>query len=103
MGVLNINNENFDEEVINESKTVVVDFYADWCGPCKIMSQIIDKVAEELEGQVKVYKVNVDENMELAEKFGIMSIPTIIIFKNGNILKKFIGVIDKNELLDSLK
>ena len=103
MSVLNLNEENFEEEVMKSDKPVIVDFYAVWCGPCKMMSPIIDAVAEELGETVKVGKVNTDENLELAQKFGIMSIPTIMIFKGGNIVKTFVGVTDKTELLNALK
>ncbi len=103
MSVLKLTSENFDEEVKNCDKIVVVDFYADWCGPCKMMSPIIDKVAEELGDTIKVGKVNTDENLDLAEEFGIMSIPTIMIFKNGNVEKVFNGVTAKSELEDAIK
>ena len=103
MSVIKITEENFEEEVINEQKTVILDFYADWCGPCKMMSPIIDGVAEELGENVKVGKVNTDENLDLAQRFNIMSIPTIMIFKNGNIVKTFIGVTDKKEIIDAIK
>ena len=99
VNVLNV--ENFEEEVLKYEGTVLVDFYADWCGPCKIMSPIIDKISEEVEN-IKVGKVNVDDNGSLAEKYGIMSIPTIIIFKNGNPVKSFLGVTDKEEIKESL-
>ena len=82
---------------------VLIDFYADWCGPCKMMSPIIDEIAEEMEGKVKVGKVNVDDNQQLAIKYNVMSIPTIIIYKNGMPVKSFVGLRDKNEILDSLK
>ena len=103
MSVLKLTSENFENEVKKSEKTVIVDFYADWCGPCKMMAPIIDKVAEELGDSVKVGKVNTDENMDLAEEYGIMSIPTIMIFKNGQVDKVFNGVTDKNELLDAIK
>lgn len=103
MSVFKITEENFEEEVMNEIKPVIVDFYADWCGPCKMMSPIIDKIAEELGDTVKVGKVNTDENLDLAQRFNIMSIPTIMIFKNGNISKTFIGVTDKNEIINEVK
>ncbi len=103
MSVLKITDENFETEVLQSEKPVIIDFYADWCGPCQMMSPVIDKIAEELEGTVKVGKVNSDENMGLAEKFGIMSIPTIMIFKNGNLDKTFIGLTSKNEILDAIK
>ncbi len=103
MSVLKISEENFEEEVMKSEKTVILDFYADWCGPCKMMSPIIDGVAEELGEEVKVGKVNTDENLELAQKFNIMSIPTIMIFKNGNVVKTFVGVTDKTELINAVK
>lgn len=103
MSVLKINEGNFEEEVLKSEKMVLVDFYADWCGPCRMMSPIIDEIAEELKESVKVGKINVDENQELAIKYDVMSIPTIIIFKNGMQVKTFLGVTDKNEILENLK
>lgn len=101
MSTLKITSENFYKEVLNSDKPVVVDFYADWCGPCKMMAPIIDKLADENEN-IKVGKINVDDNQDLAVKYGIMSIPTIIIFKNGNISKKIIGLVDKEEILKEI-
>ena len=97
------NEENFENEVLNSDKTTIVDFYADWCGPCKMMSPVIDKIAEENAEKIKVGKVNVDENQGLAMKYNIMSIPTILIFKNGNVVKSFIGVIAKEEIEEIIK
>lgn len=103
MEVLKINETNFEEEVLKSDKMVLIDFYADWCGPCKMMSPIIDQIAEEVGEKVKVGKVNVDNSQELAIKYDVMSIPTIIIFKNGMPVKSFIGLTDKNEILENLK
>lgn len=103
MSVLTLTNENFEEEVKKSDKKVLVDFFATWCGPCKMMSPIIDKIAEELGENIKVGKVDSDENMELAEEFGIMSIPTIMIFENGQVIKTFIGVTSKDEIMKVLK
>lgn len=103
MSVLKINEGNFEEEVLKSEKMVLIDFYADWCGPCRMMSPIIDEITEELKESVKVGKINVDENQELAIKYDVMSIPTIIIFKNGMPVKTFLGVTDKNEILENLK
>lgn len=103
MSVLKITEENFEDEVMKEEKPVIVDFYAEWCGPCKMMSPIIDGISEELGDSVKVGKVNTDENMNLAQQFNIMSIPTIMVFKNGNVAKTFIGVTSKDEILSAVK
>ena len=96
------NEENFEEEVLKSEGTVIVDFYADWCGPCKMMSPVIDSIAEEGIVNLKVGKINVDENPNLAEQYGIMSIPTILIFKEGDIVKTFIGVTAKSEIKAAL-
>ena len=101
MEVLKITNKNFEEEILNGEKTAIVDFYADWCGPCRMMSPIIDEIAEE-NADIKVGKVNVDENQELAMKYSVMSIPTIIIFKNGKVHKQFVGVTSKTDILSNL-
>ena len=94
--------QNFDEEVKNYKGVVLVDFYADWCGPCKMMSPVVDEIANENEW-AKVGKINCDEEIELAEEFGVMSIPTLIIFKNGEIAKTFVGVTPKEEIINALK
>ena len=103
MGVLKVTEENFENEVLKADKPVVLDFYADWCGPCKMMSPIIDEIAEELGDKVKVGKVNSDESMGLAEKYGIMSIPTIMIIKNGDVVKTFVGVTNKNSIISEIE
>ena len=101
MSVLVINEENFEKEVLNSDKTAVLDFYADWCGPCKIQSPIIDNLAEE-NNNIKVGKINVDDNPELAEKYSIMSIPTILVIKNGEVTNQFVGVTEKEKLEEAL-
>ena len=102
MSVLKITTENFEEEVLKSDKKVLIDFYADWCGPCRMMSPIIDKIAEEKGNEIKVGKINVDENQDLAMEYDVMTIPTIMIINNGEIEKTFIGVTDKNEILEGL-
>ena len=101
MSVLKITSNNFNEEVINSGKTTIVDFYADWCGPCKMMSPVIDSIAEEV-SSIKVGKLNVDEAQDIAASYNVMSIPTIIIFKNGKESKRFVGVTNKENILNSL-
>lgn len=96
---LNLNSENFEKEVLNSNEPVLVDFYADWCGPCKMMAPVVEELAGELQGKAKVGKINVDESQDLAMEYNVMSIPTLVIFKDGKEFKRFVGVRDKNELL----
>jgi len=102
MNTLNLTSENYEEEVLKADKPVLVDFYAKWCGPCQRMSPIIDEIAEETKEQIKVGKVNVDENQELAMKYSVETIPTILILKNGEIKNTFVGVRDKSEILNAI-
>ncbi len=92
MSVITITNENFEAEVMSATEPVLVDFWATWCGPCRMLSPVVDKLAEEFEGKVKVGKINVDEQQELAARFGIMTIPTLLVFKGGEIVEKSVGV-----------
>ena len=94
--------DNFESEVLKSEVPVLVDFYADWCGPCKMMTPAIEKLAEEYEGKAVVGKLDVDESMDIAGRYGIMNIPTLIIFKNGEIVSKFVGLQNKNELKKAL-
>ena len=94
---------NFEAEVLQSDLPVFVDFYADWCGPCKMMSPVIDKLAEEYEGKIKVGKVNVDENGDLAVRYGIMSIPNMIFFKNGEVADRVVGAIPKPAMKDKFE
>ena len=103
MSVITITKENFEAEVINSTQPVLVDFWATWCGPCRMLSPVVDKLADEFEGQIKVGKANVDEQGELAAKFGIMTIPTLLVFKGGEIVDKSVGVKPQAVLADMLK
>ncbi len=98
-----LNGENFEEEVLKYDGVVLVDFYADWCGPCKMMAPIIDAISEDASLNVKVGKVNIDEFQEIAEQFEIMSIPTMLIFNNGEIVKSFVGVTEKSAIEEAIK
>ena len=97
-----ITKENFEQVVLKSDKPVLVDFWATWCGPCKMLSPIIEEVRKETEGKAVVGKINVDEQQELAMQFGVMSIPTLVVFKNGEIVKKQIGFIPKQAVLGLL-
>lgn len=103
MSVLKVSNENYKEEVLDSEKVVLVDFYADWCGPCKMMAPIVEEISEELGDKVKVCKVNVDDNQDLAMQYGIMSIPTLLFIKNGKLEKTLVGLRDKQELVSILE
>ena len=89
---------NFNEKISAESGICLVDFWASWCGPCMMLAPIIDELATEFAGRAEVYKVNVDEESALAAKFGIMSIPTVIVFRNGEVFEKSLGVVPKDSL-----
>lgn len=100
MDILKISSGSFKEEVIKSDKPVLIDFYADWCGPCKAMSSVIKEVAIEISENVKVLKVNVDEESELSSQYEISTIPTLILFKNGEAIKNIVGLRDKSEIVE---
>lgn len=102
MSVLTITKENFEKEVKNSEDTVLLDFWASWCGPCRMVSPIVDEIAEEVTDK-KVGKINVDNEPELAQAFGVMSIPTLVVMKNGKIVNTSVGVKSKQAILNMLK
>lgn len=93
-----ITENNFEEEVLKSEIPVLVDFYADWCGPCKMMAPIVKELAEKFAGKCKVGKCNIDENLKVAQNYRVMSIPTFIVFKNGEAVVTAIGAMNKNDL-----
>ncbi|MFA5962099.1 MAG: thioredoxin [Parcubacteria group bacterium] len=95
--------QNFDQEVLKSDKVVLVDFWAPWCGPCLAMGPIIEELAKELDGKIKVGKINVDENSKTAQDFAIMSIPALKIFKGGKVVQEFIGMQAKEVLKEALE
>ena len=102
MEILKVNSENFEEEVLNSKNTVLVDFYADWCGPCKMLSPVIDQIAEENQ-DIKVVKVNVDNAQDLAMKYQVMSIPTLVVIKEGKETHRSVGLRDKAKIVNMIK
>ena len=101
MAAMNINKDNFQSEVMNSDKKVLLDFWAPWCGPCRMVVPIVEEIARE-RSDIKVGKINVDENPELASQFGVMSIPTLIVMENGKIIKQAQGARSKNAILEML-
>ena len=100
--VLKLTDSNCDGEVVKSGVPVLVDFWAEWCGPCRLMSPILDEVAPLYQGKLKIGKLNVDENQDAPTKFGVMNIPTMILFKSGKELERIVGAMSKNELKSKL-
>lgn len=98
MSVVNLSSENFQEEVMNSDLPVLVDFYAEWCGPCKMISPIVDELAEKYDGKIKVGKLDIDQAQDIAGSHGVMSIPTLIFFKNGEKAEESTGALSKEQL-----
>lgn len=93
---------NFDEEALRSEVPVLVDFYADWCGPCKMMGPVVEELAAEYEGKAKIGKLNVDENGNIAARYNVMTIPTLMILKNGNVAESIVGVVSKEVLVEKI-
>jgi len=103
MAIINLTTSNFQDEVINSNVPVLVDFWAEWCGPCKMVAPVIHDLADEMEGKLKVGKVNIDEEQNLASNFHIMSIPTLMLFKNGQVVQQVVGALSKDQLISKIK
>ncbi|WP_455481998.1 thioredoxin [Bartonella sp. B35(2025)] len=103
MTCIKVNNSNFANEVLSSSTPVVVDFWAEWCGPCKMIAPILDEIATEMKNLIKIAKINIDENPELATQYGIRSIPTLLMFKNGNVSSNIVGATSKKHLSEWIK
>jgi len=101
--MVEVNQENFEKEVIKSQTPVLIDFWAPWCAPCKIMAPVVEELAEDFKGTLKVAKTNVDENPELATELSILNIPTLVIFKNGNEVSRIMGVNPKEALAAKIK
>lgn len=103
MATITITKNNFDQEVLNSKEPVLLDFWASWCGPCRMVSPTVEEISNEVEGTAKVGKINVDEESELASQFRIMSIPTLMVVKNGKISATAVGVRQKKDILKMLE
>jgi len=101
--IVNLSMDNFEDEVKNSPVPVLVDFWAAWCGPCRMIAPIVDQLADEFDGKVKVAKLNVDENRELAAQFKVMSIPSLLLFRNGEVVNQMVGARPKGELVKMLQ
>ncbi|MFC1651868.1 thioredoxin [Patescibacteria group bacterium] len=103
MSEIEFTDENFETEVLKSDKPVLVDFWAEWCGPCKMMTPVIEELVKEYDGKAKIGKLNVDDSPDTASQFGIMSIPTLKIFKDGDVVEDFMGVQEKGMLAEKLE
>ncbi len=101
MSAVNVNQNNFREEVVNSDRPVLIDFFAPWCGPCRMVVPIVEQIAEERE-DIKVVKINVDEEPELASQFRVMSIPTLVVFKDGSVINQAVGARSKDAILEMI-
>ena len=101
-GVLTLTDQTFDEAIKGTEEAVLVDFWAEWCGPCKMIAPVLDEIASDNEGRLRIGKINVDENLELARRFDVMSIPTLILFKDGEPQLRIVGAKGKGQLLQEL-
>ena len=102
MAVLNIIGKDFEEEVLKSDLPVLVDFWAEWCGPCRMVSPIVDEIAEELQDKLKVVKVNIDNAQDLAGNYQVMSIPTLLLFKGGEMVEQIVGAVSKDQLSEKI-
>ena len=101
-GISTLTDSTFDEEIAGSADVVIVDFWAEWCGPCKMIAPVLDEIATEQAGKIKIAKLNVDDNPDIARRFDVMSIPTLIVFKDGEPKKRLVGAKGKGQLLDEL-
>ena len=102
MTEINLTSANFEQEVLQSEIPVLVDFYAEWCGPCKMLSPVIDEIAKEYEGKAKICKVNVDDEMGLAQQYRVMSVPTVLVFKKGQVSGTSVGYAGKEKITEML-
>jgi thioredoxin 1 len=103
LNTITLTKENFDKEVLQSAQPILVDFWAEWCGPCKMLSPILDELAQEYDGRIRIGKVNIDEHQDLAAQYGIHSIPTLLLFKQGQVADQIVGLRSKKDLKASFE
>jgi thioredoxin 1 len=103
MAIVHLTDKNFEQEVLKSNLPVLVDFWADWCAPCKTVAPILEEVASQFEGRIKIAKINIEEGRNTATKYAVMSIPTFIFFKNGEALSQKVGVINRDQLVKEIE
>ena len=101
--VLDINDSTFEQEVINSTELTIVDFWAPWCGPCRKLGPVLDEVAQEFEGKVKVVKLNTDENLKTAKEFSVSGLPTLLMFKDGQAVERLVGLMPKSTIISNIE
>ncbi|ACB83735.1 thioredoxin [Natranaerobius thermophilus] len=101
--ILEVNDTNFKEQVLEADKPVLVEFWAPWCGPCKMVAPVLEELAEEMDGKIKICKVNVDENTDTASDYGVMSIPTMVLIKDGEVQEQVVGYLPREELQNKIE
>ena len=101
--IKNCNENDFENEVLKSNRPVIVDFWAEWCGPCKMLTPILEELSNEMKNEINVVKVNLDDNQDLAMKYSIRSIPTLLLFKEGNLIDTKVGLLPKNEIVTWFK
>lgn len=101
--VQEVNVSNFEDEVIKEGKVTIVDFFADWCGPCRKLAPVVEEIEQELSDKVKFTKINTDNNVELAQNYQISGIPTLLVFKNGELVERMVGLMPKNSIITNIE
>ena len=101
--VQEINTNNFSSEVVNSDKVTVVDFFADWCGPCRKLSPILEEVEQELSDRVKFTKINTDENLDSAKEYQVSGLPTLLLFKNGEVVERMVGLMPKSSIITNIE